>query len=160
MSFRIGQGYDAHQLKIGLPLIIGGIDIPHKKGVLAHSDGDVLIHAIIDAMLGAFNLGDIGKLFPNSSKWENASSLQMLQFAYDFIIHKFPNASILNIDSTIILEKPKLSPYISKMKLNITNILPIGDADMSIKATTTDKLGFIGLEQGIAAQAVCLIKLI
>ena len=88
MSFRIGQGYDVHQLKTGLPLIIGGVDIPHKKGVAAHSDGDVLIHAIIDAMLGAFNLGDIGKLFPNSSKWENASSLKMLQFSYDFIINK------------------------------------------------------------------------
>jgi len=160
MSFRIGQGYDVHQLKQGLPLIIGGVDIPHKKGVVAHSDGDVLIHAIIDAMLGAFNLGDLGKLFPNSSEWENASSLKMLQFSYDFIINKFPNASILNIDSTIILEKPKLSSYLSQMKLNITNILPISGADISIKATTADQLGFIGLEQGISSQAVCLVKLI
>ena len=94
MSFRIGQGYDAHQLKTGLPLIIGGVDIPHTKGVLAHSDGDVLIHAIIDAMLGAVSFRDIGQLFPNSKEWKNASGLEMLKYTYNVIKHKFPDLQI------------------------------------------------------------------
>ena len=162
MSFRIGQGYDVHQLQTGLPLIIGGVDIPHAKGVLAHSDGDVLIHAIIDAMLGAVNLGDIGQLFPNSKEWKNESGLKMLQYAYHVIKNKFPKLKICNIDATLILEAPKVSSHITQMQNNLVKAISDDNFDISnisIKATTTDQLGFIGLETGIAAQAICLIQL-
>ena len=162
MSFRIGQGYDVHQLKSGLSLIIGGVNIPHTQGVVAHSDGDVLLHAIIDAMLGAANLGDIGQHFPNSKQWEKKSSLKMLQHTYHKIQDKFPNVQLYNIESTIILEKPQLSSHIFQMKTNIADILVSDNFDInniSIKATTTDTLGFVGLEQGIAAQAICLLKI-
>ena len=142
--------------------MLGGVDIPHTKGAVAHSDGDVLIHAIIDSLLGATNLGDIGQLFPNSKEWEHASGLKMLQYTYNKIQDKFSNIKICNIDATIILEKPKLSSHINQMKNNIAKAISTDNFDInniSIKATTTDKLGFIGLEQGIAAQAICLIKL-
>ena len=155
----IGQGYDVHQLKIGLPLIIGGVHIPNNKGVVAHSDGDVLIHAIIDALLGAANMGDIGQMFPNSKKWGKATGLHMLDKTRNALENILgPRFHVINIDSTIILEKPKLSSYIPQMKSNIAEMLPMDEDDLSIKATTTDKLGFIGLEQGIAAQAICLIQ--
>ena len=157
MSFRIGQGYDVHQLKSGHPLIIGGINIPHTKGIVAHSDGDVLIHAIIDAMLGATNLGDLGQHFPSSQDWQDASGIDMLTHISQIIKNKFSTIEIYNIDATIILEEPKLSSYISKMQNNIMNALDV--QNISIKATTTDQLGFIGKKQGIAAMAICLIKL-
>ena len=162
MSFRIGQGYDVHQLKTGFSLIIGGVEIPHTKGIVAHSDGDVLIHAIIDALLGATNLGDIGHHFPNSKEWENRDGLAMLQYTYNMIRDQFPNIEICNIDATIILESPKISSYISEIKTNIASRISTDNFDInniSIKATTTDKLGPIGLEQGIAVMAVCLVKL-
>ena len=160
MSYKIGQGYDVHQLKPKLPLILGGVDIAHSKGVESHSDGDVLIHSIIDAILGAYNLGDIGIHFPNTKEWENASGLSMLAYITKHIKIHYDIINIINIDSTIILEKPKLLQYIPKMKININEILKLknGVNDISIKATTTDKLGFIGLEQGIAVQSVCLIN--
>ena len=159
MLYRIGQGYDVHQLKSGLPLIIGGENIAHSKGVLAHSDGDVLIHAIIDSLLGACNLGDLGMHFPATNDWRNASGLVMLEFINKLIVKKFPKFKILNIDSTIILEMPKISHYINEMKLNISSTLNMNIDAISIKATTTDKLGPIGLEQGIAAKSICLIQL-
>ncbi len=157
MSFRIGQGYDVHQLKSGHPLIIGGLNIPHSKGIVAHSDGDVLIHAIIDAMLGAVNLGDLGQHFPSSKDWQNASGLDMLNHIYKIIKNKFPTIEIYNIDVTIILERPKLSSYIAQMQNNLIDCLDT--QNISIKATTTDQLGFIGDEKGVAAMAICLIKL-
>ena len=159
MSYRIGQGYDVHQLKSNLPLIIGGVHITHTKGILAHSDGDILIHAIIDSLLGACNLGDLGTHFPATNDWSNTSGLAMLEFINQLIVKKFPKFKILNIDSTIILEAPKISHYINDMKLNISNTLNINIDAISIKATTTDKLGPIGLEQGVAAKSICLIQL-
>ena len=159
MSFKIGQGYDVHQLSSNIPLWIGGVNIPHTKGAAGHSDGDVLIHAIIDSILGACNLGDLGKHFPATANWKNASGIDMLDYTYKLITKTFPQFKILNIDSTIILEKPKLSKYIQSMKNNISNHLDMDINNLSIKATTTDKLDSVGLEEGIAAQAICLIQL-
>ena len=124
MSYRIGKGYDVHQIKVGEPLILGGVSIPYEKGVVAHSDGDILLHAIIDSLLGALALGDIGALFPNSKEWENISGLLMLKKVKAFIASKY-RITIINIDSTIILQEPKLSSYIDEMKRNISNILEI-----------------------------------
>ena len=163
MSYRIGQGYDVHQLKSKLPLILGGVIIPHHKGIEAHSDGDVLIHAIIDAILGAYHLGDIGKLFPNNSETQNISGLSMLEI----IKHKLDNLASLevdnhfaiqNIDATIILQAPKLSKHIELMEKNICKSLGLQYGNVSIKATTTDYLGFIGQEEGIACLAICICK--
>ena len=163
MSYRIGQGYDVHQLKSELPLILGGVSIPHHKGIEAHSDGDILVHAIIDAILGAYHLGVIGKFFPNNSQTHNMSGLSMLEI----IKHKLDNLasldndnylSIQNIDATIILQAPKLSKYIELMEENICKSLGLKYGDVSIKATTTDYLGFIGREEGIACLAVCICK--
>ena len=159
MSFKIGQGYDVHQLTPKIPLWVGGVNIPHTKGAAGHSDGDVLIHAIIDSILGACNLGDLGRHFPATDDWKNASGADMLAYTYQLVTKTFPKIKILNIDSTIILEQPKLSKYIKSMKNNISNSLNIDINNLSIKATTTDKLGPIGLEEGIAAQAICLIQL-
>ena len=159
MSFKIGQGYDVHQLIPKIPLWIGGVNIPHTQGAAGHSDGDVLIHAIIDSILGACNLGDLGRHFPATADWKNASGVDMLVYTYKLATKAFPKIQIWNIDSTIILEQPKLSKYIPNMKNNISNSLNMDKNNLSIKATTTDKLGPIGLEEGIAAQAICLIKL-
>ena len=159
MSFKVGQGYDVHQLAPELPLFIGGVNIKHSLGVVAHSDGDILIHAIIDSILGACNLGDLGNHFPGTEKWLNASGLSMLESTHQIILDAYPKFKIMNIDSTIILEKPKLFKYIQQMKCNIASSLKMDINSLSIKATTTDKLGPIGLEQGIAAKAVCLIQL-
>ena len=157
MSYKIGQGYDVHQLKANLPLILGGVNIPHSKGVLAHSDGDILIHSIIDAILGACNKGDIGSIFPNNDSSKNMSGLLMLET----IRHNLKiglNIFIANIDATIILQTPKLLPYIESMKNNIAHSLEINPKFISIKATTTDSLGVIGQEKGIACLAVCLLN--
>ena len=158
MSYRIGQGYDAHQLGDKLPLILGGVSIPHNKGVVAHSDGDILIHSIIDAILGACNLGDIGLLFPNNSTSKDMNGLLMLSKITKYLKDNNHNFCIHNIDATIILQKPKLSSYIKQMKHNIAESLDIDISLISIKATTTDYLGFIGKEQGIACLAVCLVN--
>jgi len=165
MSYRIGQGYDVHQLKPELSLILGGVNIPHHKGIEAHSDGDVLIHAIIDAILGAYHLGDIGKFFPNNSTTHNMSGLFMLEKIKHILDDINPNPtnkfnhnfSIQNIDATIILQAPKLSKHIELMEKNICKSLGLAHGNVSIKATTTDYLGFIGQEEGIACLAVCLI---
>jgi len=157
MSYKIGQGYDVHQLKANLPLILGGVNIPHSKGVLAHSDGDILIHSIIDAILGACNKGDIGSIFPNNDSSKNMSGLLMLETIRDNLKIGI-NIFISNIDATIILQTPKLLPYIESMKNNIAHSLEINPKFISIKATTTDYLGIIGQEKGIACLAVCLLN--
>ena len=158
MSYRIGQGYDIHQLKSNLPLILGGVNIPHNKGIVAHSDGDILVHSIIDAILGASNLGDIGALFPNNDTCKDISGLLMLKKMKEYVNTNECNLSIQNIDATIILQSPQLLPYIKSMKENIAQSLEINSTLISIKATTTDYLGFIGKEDGIACLAVCLIN--
>ena len=156
--FKIGQGYDIHQLKSGLPLILGGVEIPHTKGIDGHSDADILIHAIIDAVLGAFNMGDIGAMFPNNEKWHNANGLDMLSHMKEKVHSKIGKMNIINIDSTIILQSPKMQPYIIKMKENIAKVLDISPISYSITATTTDYLGFIGTEEGIGCLAICLVN--
>jgi len=157
MSLRIGQGYDVHKLANGNSLILGGIEIKHTKGTIAHSDGDVLIHAIIDSVLGAANLGDIGKLFPDSdNKYKNIDSKVLLTETVKLL--RKNGYEIENIDSTIVLQKPKVADYIPKMKDSLANVLGIETNQISIKATTTEGLGFEGKEEGISAQAICLIN--
>ena len=156
MMFRIGQGFDVHKLAEGESLILGGIKINHTKGTIAHSDGDVLIHAIIDAILGAANLGDIGNLFPDSdSKYKNIDS-RILLIKTNELLHK-NNYEIGNIDSTIVLQKPKIAEYLPKIKNALANVLNIDANQISVKATTTEGLGFEGREEGVSAQAICLI---
>ncbi|HVZ96715.1 MAG TPA: 2-C-methyl-D-erythritol 2,4-cyclodiphosphate synthase [Chitinophagaceae bacterium] len=156
MSFRIGFGVDFHQLTEHRPLWVGGIHIPHSKGALGHSDADVLLHAICDALLGAAALGDIGTHFPDTSgEFKNIDSKILLQKTVRLIGEA--GYKIINIDSTICLEKPKVKPYILQMQQVIANILSIDANAVSIKATTTEKMGFIGREEGIAAYANALI---
>jgi len=157
MDFRIGQGYDVHRLAEGETLWLGGILIPHYKGTIAHSDGDVLIHAICDALLGAVKLGDIGTHFPdNSSEFKNIDSKILLKKSYDLVQEK--GYEIVNIDSTISVQQPKLKSYISKMENTMAEVLGISVEQISIKATTTEKLGFEGREEGISVNAVVLVK--
>ncbi|MCL2413078.1 MAG: 2-C-methyl-D-erythritol 2,4-cyclodiphosphate synthase [Bacteroidales bacterium] len=157
MKIRIGQGYDVHRLAEGRKFVLGGIEIPHIKGSLGHSDGDVLIHAICDALLGAANLRDIGFHFSDSDeKYKNIDSKILLKDVVAKISEK--GYSIGNIDSTIVLQTPKISDYIPEMKSVLANILNIGEDFISIKATTTEKLGFEGHEEGVSAQVVVLLK--
>lgn len=153
---RIGIGYDSHRLVEGRRLVIGGVDIPFEKGLLGHSDGDVLCHAIIDAIIGAIGEGDIGKHFPDTdNKWKDASSTALLKHIVE--LAKSKGFEIQWIDSIIIAEKPKLSPYIDLMKQAIAKAsVPVGV--LNIKAKTNEGMGFIGKGEGIAAQAVCLLK--
>jgi len=156
MKFRVGNGYDTHPLLKGETLILGGIEIPYKKGIEGHSDGDVLVHAIIDSLLGAMSLNDIGTLFPSSnSKYKNISSLKLLKEVLSILNQK--KYSIGNIDATIILEEPTLKRYINKMRESIANCLEISINEISIKATTNDKLGFIGEGKGVSCLATALI---
>lgn len=156
MNIRIGQGIDFHRLSEGLDLWLGGIKIPSGKGIVAHSDGDVLLHAICDALLGAASLRDIGFHFPDSEdKYKNIDSKILLKNTYDLICRK--GYSVNNIDSTICLEQPKLAPFIEEMRNVISGILKTDPDNISIKATTTEKLGFTGREEGIVAIAVVLI---
>ncbi len=157
MQYRIGNGIDIHQLEEGIPLIIGGVPIPSQKGSKGHSDGDVLFHAIVDAILGSLSLGDIGKYFPSdNSKWKNADSRNFLEHVFKLINEK--GYSVENIDATIILQEPILNPHILHMREKIASILSADLDQISVKATTTDKLGFIGKGEGIAATASVLIK--
>lgn len=157
MSMRIGTGYDVHKLIENRKLILGGVDIPYEKGLLGHSDADVLIHAIMDALLGSVALGDIGKLFPdNDNSFKDISSILLLQRVGALLKEK--DFTVVNIDSTIIAQRPKLAPYIEKMRHNIAEALNISPDDISVKATTEEGLGFTGSGEGIAAQAVCLIQ--
>lgn len=153
---RIGYGIDFHQLVEGRDLMIGGIKIPHTKGALGHSDADVLLHAICDALLGAACLGDIGVHFPDTSaEFKNIDSKILLAKTRDLIAAE--GYAIVNIDASLCLEKPKIKPHIPAMQETIANILGIGLRDISIKATTNEKMGFVGREEGLVAHAVCLL---
>ena len=154
---RIGIGFDVHPLKTNNPLIIGGVVIPSSFGSQGHSDGDALVHAVVDALLGAAGLGDIGRYFPSTSdKWKNAPSTHFLKDSVKKI--KTAGWQIENIDTTVILQKPKILEFIPKIKTKLSLILQVSEEQMSIKATTTDYLGFIGEEKGWAAQAIALLK--
>ncbi len=156
MKIKVGFGYDVHQLKIGETLNIGGIIVPHTKGTLGHSDADVLTHAICDALLGAINMRDIGFNFPDTDKkYKNIDSKILLKKINDLLVEK--GFCISNIDSTICLQQPKISDYIPKMQQILSDVLNISIDDISIKATTTENLGFIGKKEGISAYAVVLI---
>jgi len=153
---RIGTGYDVHRLTADRKLILGGVEIPYEKGLLGHSDADVLVHAIMDALLGAAALGDIGKLFPDSdSSYKDADSIELLKNVRTVLENNGYN--IINIDSTVVAQRPKLRPYIDNMRHNIASALDIPLSCISVKATTTEKLGFEGEGLGISAQAVCII---
>lgn len=153
---RIGTGYDVHRLTEGRKLILGGVDIPYEKGLLGHSDADVLLHAISDALLGAAALGDIGLLFPdNDPQYKGADSLVLLGRVGDRL--REAGYVIENVDSTIIAQAPKLRPYIDSMRANIARVLEMDVDRVSVKATTEEGLGFTGSGEGIAAQAVCMI---
>lgn len=155
--FKVGIGYDVHRLVEGRKLILGGVEIPHVKGLDGHSDADVLMHAICDALLGAIGEGDIGKLFPNTDqKWKNAPSKIFLEEAARRIALK--NGVIINVDSTIIADAPKVGPHINSMKQNIAAALNISTKQVGIKATTNEGIGFIGRQEGIAAFAVASVE--
>jgi 2-C-methyl-D-erythritol 2,4-cyclodiphosphate synthase len=157
MNMRIGQGIDFHKLEKGLDLCLGGIRIPSEKGCVAYSDGDVLLHAICDSLLGAAGLNDIGHYFPDSDPYyKNIDSKILLEKTVSLISEV--SYKVVNIDCTVCLEKPKIAPFINQMKEVISAIAGVSPQDVSIKATTTEKLGFIGREEGIAAFAVALLK--
>lgn len=157
MDYRIGHGYDVHRLVEEESLWLGGVEIPHYKGTVAHSDGDVLIHALCDALLGAAKLRDIGTHFPDTSvEFKNIDSKLLLRKVFELIQEK--NYTIGNIDITVLAQKPKLMGYIPEMETTLAKILEIPADDISIKATTTEKLGFEGREEGISAHAVVLLK--
>lgn len=153
---KTGLGYDVHQLAEGKKLILGGVEIPSEMGAVGHSDGDALVHAIVDALLGAANLGEIGKLFPSEDdQWKDADSLHFLNVAGEKV--RSTGFEICHIDSIIILQKPKLSGFIPEMKYKIAYTLQLDESQVSIKATTTDHLGYIGEGKGIATQAIATI---
>ncbi|MDF2567725.1 MAG: 2-C-methyl-D-erythritol 2,4-cyclodiphosphate synthase [Oscillospiraceae bacterium] len=153
---RIGHGYDVHKLVEGRKLIIGGIEIPHEKGLLGHSDADVLLHAVMDALLGAAALGDIGTHFPDSDeRFKDADSKKLLQYVAEMIYQK--GYSIGNIDCTVIVQEPKLKGYIPDMVKNISDICKISSDCVNVKATTEENLGFTGQKLGISAHSVCLL---
>ncbi|AVQ32535.1 2-C-methyl-D-erythritol 2,4-cyclodiphosphate synthase [Fusobacterium varium] len=154
---RIGNGYDVHVLAEGRKLILGGVEIPHTKGVLGHSDGDVLVHAIMDAMLGALALGDIGQHFPDTDmKYENIDSTILLKRVKELIAER--GYKIINLDSIIVLQKPKVKPYIEAMRKRIAEVLEIDVEQVSVKATTEEKLGFTGDESGVKSYCVVLLE--
>ena len=154
---RTGIGFDAHALVEGLPLVIGGVNIPHSKGLLGHSDADVLVHAVMDAILGAVALGDIGEHFPDTEdEFQGADSMELLSRVQKMIEEK--GYCCENLDSIIIAEKPKLKTYLGDMRGNLASVLKINIDQLSIKATTTEHMGFTGREEGIAAQAIVLLK--
>ena len=153
---RTGIGYDVHKLALNSKLILGGVEIPSKLGSVAHSDGDVLIHAIVDSLLGASSIGDIGQLFSsNDDKWKNADSTIFLKYSVEKV--QLAGFKINHIDSIIILQEPNLSAYIKKMRSNISEIINIDRSQVSIKATTTDHVGYIGEGKAIAAQAIATL---
>jgi len=154
--FRIGQGFDVHQLVEGRPLIIGGITIPYEKGLLGHSDADVLLHTVADAVLGAIGAGDIGKHFPDTDpEFKDADSAKLLEHVWNLV--KQEGYKLGNIDCTIIAQSPKMAPYIEAMRERIAQLLEATVEQVNVKATTTEKLGFTGRKEGIAAQAVVLL---
>ena len=153
---RIGHGYDVHKLVEGRKLILGGVDIPHETGLLGHSDADVVVHAIMDAMLGALALGDIGKHFPDTDPvYSGADSIMLLKRVTEIIAEQ--GYAVGNIDSTIICQAPKLAPHIDMMRKNIDEAIGCDISQVSVKATTEEKLGFTGAKEGISAHAVCVL---
>jgi 2-C-methyl-D-erythritol 2,4-cyclodiphosphate synthase len=158
-GLRIGHGYDVHKLTPERKLILGGVEIPYEKGLLGHSDADVLLHAVMDSLLGALALGDIGKHFPDTDKeYEGASSINLLTRVGELIAKN--KAAVVNVDCTIVAQRPKLCGYIQRMRENIAFALNIDVSRVSVKATTEEGLGFTGQGEGIASHAVCLIELI
>lgn len=156
LDIKIGFGFDVHSFAVGRKLILGGVEIPSDIGLEGHSDADVLLHAISDAILGALALGDIGQHFPNTDeKWKDVDSAVILNHCY--LLVKKEGYSISNIDSMLALESPKISPYIEKIKNNISRILEISPTQISVKATTTEKLGFVGRAEGAVAMATALL---
>ena len=154
---RIGHGYDVHRLVKERRLIIGGVEIEHEFGLLGHSDADVLLHAVMDALIGAMALGDIGRHFPDTDeKYKGISSMSLLSCVYSLLTEN--GYSVVNIDATVVLQKPKLLPYIEKMRSNIAFALNIDVNSVNVKATTEERLGFTGKEEGISAHAVALIE--
>ena len=153
---RIGHGYDTHRFVEGRPLVLGGVTIPHEKGLLAHSDGDVVIHALCDALLGAAALGDIGAHFPDTrADFENIDSRVLLRRVHELLADK--SLALLNADITIIAEEPKMAPHIGAMRDNLAADLAVGRDAVNVKATTNEKMGFIGNREGIAVHAVALL---
>ena len=156
-NFRIGHGYDVHKLEEGKKFIIGGIEIDHDKGAVGHSDADIVIHVICDALLGALSLGDIGKHFPDTdNKYKGIDSKILLQKVMKLVREE--KYQISNVDVTILLQKPKLRNYIDSMRDTLSNIMEINKSQISVKATTTEGLGFVGREEGVAAHCVCILK--
>lgn len=154
--FRVGQGYDVHAFAEGRPLILGGIEIPHDRGLLGHSDADVLLHTITDAALGAIGEGDIGRHFPDTDpEWKDADSAKLLEYIWKIVEDK--GYVLGNVDATIIAQRPKMAPYIEPMKARIAELLNADISQVNVKATTTEKLGFTGREEGIAALATILL---
>ncbi|KRW82888.1 2-C-methyl-D-erythritol 2,4-cyclodiphosphate synthase [Marinobacter sp. P4B1] len=154
---RIGQGFDVHAFGEGDAVILGGVEIPHSHGLKAHSDGDVLLHALADALLGAVSLGDIGHLFPDTSdEWAGADSRDLLRRVMARVLEE--GFSVVNVDTTIIAQAPKMAPHVEAMQMNIAEDLGVPVNRVSVKATTTEKLGFTGRGEGIACQAVCLLE--
>ncbi len=154
---RIGQGFDVHALVLGRKLIVGGVDIPHDKGLLGHSDADVLLHAITDALLGAAALGDIGRHFPDTDeRWRGADSRVLLRATAGLLAQA--GWRVVNVDATIIAQAPKMAPHIAAMVDNIAADLQVAGGDVNVKAKTTERLGFTGRGEGIAAEAVALIE--
>ena len=157
MDFRVGNGYDVHQLAEGLPLVLGGVAIPHTKGCVAHSDGDVLIHALCDALLGALALGDIGHHFPDTSdEYAGIDSKILLSRVVAMIRDR--GWEIVNVDNTLLAQKPKIAPFVPRMRQTLADVMGIPVKAVSVKATTTERLGFTGREEGIAAYATCLLR--
>ena len=153
---RVGMGYDVHKLVEGRKLILGGVNVPYEKGLLGHSDADVLVHAVMDALLGAAGLGDIGRLFPDTDPaYEGADSLKLLQEVREQIRQE--GYALCNVDVTVIAQAPKLQPYVEQMRRNISQVLEAEPGQINIKATTEEKLGFTGAGEGIAAHAVALL---
>ncbi|MDR1521541.1 MAG: 2-C-methyl-D-erythritol 2,4-cyclodiphosphate synthase [Streptococcaceae bacterium] len=156
MNFRVGHGFDVHRLVVARPLILGGVKLNFKKGLLGHSDADVLLHAVSDALLGAASLGDIGQTFPpDDPKIKEISSVEILRNSF-LHVHDL-GYNISNIDATVLAEQPKMKPYLKEMIKNIATVCEIKESQVNLKATTTERLGFIGRKEGIAAEAVVLI---
>ncbi|MBQ1672867.1 MAG: 2-C-methyl-D-erythritol 2,4-cyclodiphosphate synthase [Bacteroidales bacterium] len=157
MDFRVGNGYDVHQLAEGLPLVLGGVRIPHTKGCVAHSDGDVLIHALCDALLGALALGDIGQHFPDTSD-DYAGIDSRILLARVAAMVREAGWEVVNVDGTLLAQKPKIAPHVPAMRQALADTLGLPLDAVSVKATTTERLGFVGREEGIAAHATCLLR--
>lgn len=156
-SFRVGHGYDVHRFAEGRRLILGGVDVPHERGLDGHSDADVLVHAIMDAILGAMGLGDIGRHFPDTSdEFLGISSIILLERVQKIVAEK--GAAVVNVDATLVLQRPKIAPYIEDMVANIATALGISKTAVNVKATTEEHLGFTGSGEGAAAHAVALIS--